>query len=380
MLIPKFIKSSNRTEWTVRIYDEHGKRRSFATGLTSKRMVEEYERKLLTEVAEKKLFPERFLPKVKFKDFVPDYLQKHASKLRSYEDYTYTVKQLIIFFGNYLLSEIELYHVETFYAKRSKEVGVYAVNKEVKLLKGILHKAIDWHYLKENPVKGFKPGKEEPRKRFLRQYELEKLIEACGNAGVPYLRPLVIVAVHTGLRKEELLSLKWTNVDLGRKVLEVADGKGGFTRYVPIDETAEVQFALLHERQKGLYVFHDQYGRRILDIKKSFRAAVDRTGLADVRFHDLRRTFGTYCALIRVPHKTLQKWMGHKKIDTTFKYYVQSPEDFEHDEIKRLDVFGDTCRDTRKNERVEQVAQPLDIVGGDDEARTRDLLRDRQAL
>lgn len=59
-------------------------------------------------------------------------------------------------------------------------------------------------------------------------------------------------------------------------------------------------------------------------------------GLEDVKFHDLRRTFGTICVFKNVPPKTLQKWLGHKSIETTMKYYVVSPEDFEQEAIKRL--------------------------------------------
>ncbi len=378
MLIPKWNITNNRTEWAVRIADEHGKKKYFATGLTSKRMAQEYEAKLRTEISERKLFPEKFLPQVKFKDFVPEYLQKHASKKRSYQTYTYLVKQLISFFGDFLLTEINRYHIETFYAKRSQEVGVCMVNRETVILKGILTKAIEWGFLKVNPVKGFKLEREKARQRFLRHWEAEKLIEACNGAGVTYLKPLVIVGLHTGLRKEELLSIKWSHIYLDRGVLEVEDGKGGYARIVPLNETAKAELTHLLNRQKGFYVFHDRYGRRIKDIKKSFRAAIERAGLSDVRFHDLRRTFGTNCVLMGIPPKMLQKWMGHKKIETTLKYYVVTPEDFEHEAIRRLDG-GDTYTDTCKNEGAERDAQPLDFFGGAEGDRTPDLLTASQA-
>ena len=76
-------------------------------------------------------------------------------------------------------------------------------------------------------------------------------------------------------------------------------------------------------------------------IKRSYGSDLKRAGLEDVRFHDLRRTFGTICVFKNVPSKTLQKWMGHKSIETTMKYYVVSPEDFEQDAIKRLYVRMD---------------------------------------
>ncbi len=97
-----------------------------------------------------------------------------------------------------------------------------------------------------------------------------------------------------------------------------------------------------------------------------------------MHFHDLRRTLGTNCVFMGVPPKMLQKWMGHKKIETTLKYYVVSPEDFELEAIKRLDG-GDTYTDTCKTEGAEHDAQPLDFIGGAGGVRTPDLLTASQA-
>jgi hypothetical protein len=177
-----------------------------------------------------------------------------------------------------------------------------------------------------------------------------------------------------------LFSLKWEHINFERNVLKVEDGKGGYTRYVPISETVKIQLARLQEREKGDYVFHDQYGRRIKDIKRSFGSAVERAGLSDVRFHDLRRTFGTMCVFKSVPPKTLQKWMGHNSIETTMKYYVVSPEDFEQEAIKRLDVGMDTYTDTSSKGELEENLQPLDISGEPCRIRTCDPLIKRYSL
>jgi len=96
---------------------------------------------------------------------------------------------------------------------------------------------------------------------------------------------MVILGLNTGLRKDELLSLKWDHVYLDLGMLKVEDGKGGYTRHVQINEDAKAQFLLMMKKRKGEYVFHDPYGRRIKDIKKSFAGAVERSGLINVRPH-----------------------------------------------------------------------------------------------
>ena len=107
---------------------------------------------------------------------------------------------------------------------------------------------------------------------------------------------------------------------------------------------------------------------------KSFKGAVGNAKLTDVRFHDLRRTFGTICAMKNVPPKTLQKWMGHKSIETTMKYYVISPDDFEQEAIKRLDSIVDSPEDTSKKLGIGDTSQSLENIGADGGSGTHDLL------
>lgn len=104
---------------------------------------------------------------------------------------------------------------------------------------------------------------------------------------------MVIIDLHTGLRKSELLNLKKTDILLDRNVLRVEDGKGGDSRTVSLSDTAKAEIITLLEKQRGDYLFHDKYGRPLENIKKSFGSALKRARLEDVRFHDLRRTFGT---------------------------------------------------------------------------------------
>ncbi len=381
MLVPKWSKAHNRLLYYPRLIDEKGRKRLYSPGHTSKKIAKEYEEKLRREIAERKMFPERFFSKRLFRDFVPEYLRKHASKKRSYRDYVSISKKLVAFFGESFLHEINRYQIATYYSSRAENVGVYMVNREITILKGILTKAIEWGFLSANPVKGFKMEKEEARSRFLSTREASKLVNACGKEPkASYLRVMVIMDLSTGLRKEELLSLRWEHIDLDRNVLKVEDGKGGYTRYVPINETARGQLYNLLAVKKGEFVFHDSYGRRMKDVKRSFGSAVERAGLNDVRFHDLRRTFGTWCAIRGVPSKTLQKWMGHKSIETTMNYYVVSPEDFEQEAIKRLDGAVDTYTDTSLKKDLGETPKTLEGVSEPCRSRTCDPLIKSQLL
>jgi integrase len=379
MPVKKWSKTRKRIVYYARVIDETGKRRIVGPPHTSIKAVKKYEDKKRNEVADRKMFPELCVERIKFKDFVPEYLKKHALKKRSLRDYISICKKLVGYFDEYYLDQITRYHVESYQSTRFGKVGAYMRNRELNVLKGMFTKAFEWGFLKTtNPVKGIKLERENPRLRFLTESEQMNLIEACKKEPkAPYLSSLVIIDLNTGLRKEELLSLKWKAVDLERDVLLVEDGKGGSQREVPLNRIAKSEFIRLCEKVRGEYVFHDRYGKRFSDIKTAFHSGVERACLENVRPHDLRRTFGTMCAFRGVPPKMLQKWMGHKSIETTMKYYVVCPEEFERQAIERL---AGNYMATGNFLHSGEGSQPLENIGEPCRIRTCDPLIKSQLL
>ena len=338
MLIKKWNKTRKVFVWYVRLINEHGKKEFYSPGHTSKKVAGQYEAKLKNEIAERKMFPGRFFPRIKFSDLAEEYLKKHAARTRSYPDYWSIANKLKKTFGDLYIRKIGRHEIESYQAERSTQVGACMVNREIIIMKGMYTKAIDWGYTDKNPVKGIKLAKEKERTRFVNGYERTKLLQAAGAKGRPwYLKSGIIIDLFTGLRKSELLRVTWPDINLERNELHVVEGKGGEGRVVPINTAAREEILKLAKKAKGKYLFHDGHGRPIADIRKAFDQAVKKAGLENVHFHDLRRTFGTECVLKGVPAKTLQKWMGHKSIKTTMKYYVSIPDAYEQEAIKRLD-------------------------------------------
>lgn len=358
MLIRRWNKTRKKYVWDVRLINEKGKKQLFPTGHTSKKVAQQYENKLKNEIAEKKMFPERFFEKKLFKDFVPEYLKKHAANTRSYDFYEVICKKLVSYFGEKYLHEITRYHIESYQSERSQQVSVYTVNRELAILKGICTKAIDWGFLDKNPVKGIRLGKEKPRERFLFPDEIAKLVESCGKERMaPYLKSVVIIALFTGLRKKELLNLKREHILMDRNIIRVEEGKGGHRRFVHLYPTAKREIAKLLLKGKSDYLIHDKNGNPFQDIKKSFNSAVKRAKLQDVHFHDLRRTFGTLGAIdAGIDEKAMQRLLGHASIETTMKHYVMSTEEHEKEGIERLGGILDTYMDTSKKEAIKEMA------------------------
>ena len=145
--------------------------------------------------------------------------------------------------------------------------------------------------------------------------EQEKRLLACCN---PLLRPIVVTALHTGMRKGEILDLTWNRVDLENGVLAVADSKSGDGRKIPMNRLLTDTLGALTIRSE--YVFSREDGIQVRSIRTAFANALRRAGIADLRFHDLRHTFATRLVVAGADLRTVQDLLGHKTITMTMRY------------------------------------------------------------
>jgi len=156
----------------------------------------------------------------------------------------------------------------------------------------------------------------------------------------------------TGLRQGELLALRWRDVDwpAGRVRVRRSLVRGEFgtpksrraSRSVPLADALAAaldahQRASAYPSDDHLVFAHPHLGRPIDRSKllKRYKAAVRRAGIRDVRFHDLRHTFGTRMAAAGVPMRTLQEWMGHRDFKTTLIYADYAPSAQEREFVER---------------------------------------------
>jgi integrase len=252
--------------------------------------------------------------------------------------------------GRYLF-EITPQMLEKYKAERLEKVSPATVNRELACLKHMYTKAIEWGYVKANPVKTVKLLKEPPgRLRYLRVDEVEKLLQAC----IDYLRSIVICALNTGMRKGEILALRWKDVDLNNHNLTVKKTKNNEIRVIPINQTLYQELSVLSKKSGGEYVFSNGKGHPFGDIKKGFSSALKRAKIEDFRFHDLRHTFGSHLVMQGINLKTVQQLMGHKEIQTTMRYSHLSPE-YVQDAISKLDGVW-TPYGHRQNLEKKQIA------------------------
>jgi len=153
--------------------------------------------------------------------------------------------------------------------------------------------------------------KEPPgRLRYLKPEEVKALFPSCSD----HIRPIIVTALNTGMRKGELQKLKWTDIDFKNRKITVVEAKNNESRVVPINKTLHKELFSLSKRSKGEYVFSDKNGLPYGDIKKSFLTALKKVKIEDFRFHDLRHTFSSYLVMQGVNLKTVQQIMGSQGI------------------------------------------------------------------
>ena len=136
------------------------------------------------------------------------------------------------------------------------------VNRRLTVIKHMFKKAVEWDLLKSNPASGVKRFTvTSERTRFLSQTEIRTLLEACENQVTsPWLLPLVALALNTGMRQGELLSLKWENVDMERGLISIVQSKTLRPKTIALNDDARAALDWLQENRYGEYVLMWPWG------------------------------------------------------------------------------------------------------------------------
>ncbi len=284
----------------------------------TKKLALEVLRKKQVEIAENRYLDIKKAPKVRFSDFADEFLEIYArpnkSSWRRDESCVVHFKK---FFGEKYLHEIKAKDVEEYKSQRLEHVKKSSINRELGCLTTLMNKAVEWDKLAENPANSVKKFRvQNQRTRYLEADEVDKLIGACGGS----IKPMVITALNTGMRKHEVLDLEWKDIDLKNNIIYVKKTKNKKCREVPINDTLRDFFEELKRKKRTGYVFSKEDGTPYKSLKTAFGTAVRKAGIEDFTFHDLRHTFASHLVMNGVDLKTVQELLGHSNIETTMRY------------------------------------------------------------
>ena len=289
------------------------------------------------DIREGKFFPEKekVPDPVRFHDFAKEYLKwSIANKKPSAKNRELSQMRILDRdFGEKCLHEITRFDIESWKMKRKKKVKPSTVNRELAVLKGFFSRAVEWGKVKNHPARGIKTFKGiKSRLRYLMPDEVRILLSNCAE----HIKPIVIVAVHTGMRKSEVLGLRRDQVDFERGIITLTDTKNSERRDIPMNETVkatlraidgEEKTTFLKKGKSSAYYFASKIkkGSSYHWIDLSFHQALDKSKIEDFRFHDLRHTFASNLVMAGEDLNTVGELLGHKDPKTTRIYAHLSP-------------------------------------------------------
>ena len=298
-------------------------------------------------------------PQQKVSSFLPQWLEdvhKHKVRPRTYERYEAAIRlHLVPGIGQHQLQKLAPQHLQKFYAKKIEEgLSPTTVLGLHKVLHLALDKAVRWNLVPRNVCDAVDPPR---RKRYefqpLNQEQIRQFLAAAAGHR---LEALFVLALATGMRKGELMALKWQDINFSTATLQVRrilthmparlNGKGGYVEAEPKTEASRrsitiAQLALEKLKQHRVrqleaklkagplwkendLVFCSSVGGHLhtsRDVFTQFKKVLKQAGLPDIRFHDLRHSAATMLLGLDIHPKVVQEMLGHSQIAMTLDIY-----------------------------------------------------------
>jgi integrase len=297
--------------WCISYYvDGRQKRESIGP---SKKLAETVLSKRKTEIAEGKFLDKSKIKRIKLMDFVTLFLDTYSKPNKSsWKDdvQRLTAAADILGKGKHL-DEIKPYDIEDFKKYKLQEgIEPSTVNRYLTIMKTMFKKAIEWGYAEKNPLDTIKHLRENNVKvRYLEKEEIARLLEVCS----PYLKAAVLTALNTGMRKGEMMMLKWSDIDFKNSIIYVHKTKNNEPKMCPMNIVVKRELINLREHSEKEQVFP-------MNVDKIFSKAIRCAKITHCRWHDLRHTFASHLVMNGVDLMTVKELMGHKDIKMTMRY------------------------------------------------------------
>lgn len=273
-------------------------------------------------------------------DDLADFCEKHFYKAATYADgrkiegvrsITTALAQLKVlreYFGklplrsiiNVTLRDYRNSRLQTVSNHTKRKISVTTVNRELAMMRRMINISLTEGWIVKDPFAGHKSlinlADEKPRERILSKAEEERLLSACETEARAHLRPLIVLALDTSMRRGELFRIRWDDIDFdnGRITIEATHTKTQRKRFAPLTARAafELKKIMSYSRDPRVFPF--------TDVKRAFNGAKREAGLDDVRFHDLRHTGITRLVRGGFSAEEAGKIAGHTQTQTTYRY------------------------------------------------------------
>jgi integrase len=355
------------------IYESHlmvdGVRYRKSTGTSNRRLAQAIDRKHEEELVAKRFQVEehQYAPDMKFGELVAKFIAEKLAKPWHME----RLKLVLPYFANFEIVRINRNAIRQYRAFRhsKRKLTETTINRDIEALRHILFWAVDEGYLPSNPLARLKLERPRRKKRPVMSLEDEQRLL---SYAAPHLQHIIICALDTGMRRGEIVSQLWQDIDFPRCVLSVTRSKtaGGESREIPLTKRLFSLLSKEPQTQGHIFTFA---GRPVHRIKTAWKAAVRRAGIKPYRFKDLRATFNSRLIEAGVIKDVRKELMGHSRNEDTNDLYSHIELPLLREAIARLESWRErqiqTLGKEADGETLRTATDPGDA--GDNAERTK---------
>lgn len=291
-------------------YSHEGKRFRKRIG-HSKKLAEDALKVIENDIVQQRYTPERYSKGRAFSEIADLYWEvKGSLKAKSYK---YMFREIRSRFGERHAGSITPSDVQRFYNEVVERASISTANRHLVFFGSIFNWALKFdHYHGKNPCRPIEKRKEpHHRTRYLSYEEMKRLLAACH----PRLYPVVVCALTTGMRRQEILNLAWENVDMERDIVHILKSKTGRSRHIRGMKHLRVVLESLGPKREG-----SVFRLPNIMLRRYFEKALKAAGIVGCRFHDLRHTFASWYAMRTNDIGALREILGHQNVQMTMRY------------------------------------------------------------
>lgn len=264
---------------------------------------------------------QRFREEQTFGELYQNIRNTDFKNLKSAKNYDRLYNRYLSKWARKRLSEIRSPLVRSLHAEIGANNGKHQANRVLGLVSSLFSKATRDGYEGSNPAKTVKPYPEIARDRFVQPSEAESLFKAILAEPNATMRDYFLMSLYTGARRQNVLSMRWDDINLAERTWRISNTKNGQPQTVPLAPQA---LQVLYSRigNESEYVFHSSGSRsgHIQEPKAAWQRILAAAKLKDLRIHDLRRTFGSWQAMHGASLQIVGRSLNHKSVAATQIY------------------------------------------------------------